>query len=194
MSSNLQRSSTDDATIPLTPFTLSEAEAALACNEALQTSSAGRPQPATPQHLPSTNYVCAALHQGANPGTPHPPSFRPQESTDSGAWVGHEHDAGVPPLSRGTTRVVLEKMASPEFGSELMKRMSREGERRTSLIPVRSGESEGDPADGSGHDGEKGVKPGFNRQQSWSQEDVKRVMMERLMEPVDEGGGGYSSA
>jgi len=89
---------------------------------------------------------------------------------------------------------VLEKMASPEFGSELVKRMSREGERRTSLIPVRSGESEGDPADGGGHDREKGVKPGFNRQQSWSQEDVKRAMMERLMEPVDEGSGGYSSA
>ena len=42
-------------------------------------------------------------------------------------------------------------------------------------------------------DGEKSAKPAFNRQQSWSREDAKRVMTERLMERVDEGDGGYSS-
>jgi hypothetical protein len=114
---------------------------------------------------------------------------------DSAMSVGHEDDAAAPPsLSRGTTRAVLEKMASPDFGTELGKRMNREGERRTSSIPVGSAESERVMAAVDRGHGEKGAAPAFNRQQSWNQEDMKRVMTERLMRPVDDEDGGYSSA
>src|SRR5262245_48066672 len=112
----------------------------------------------------------------------------------SATSMRYEDNAAAPPLSRGTTRAVLEKMASPYFGSEVGKRMSREGERRTSMIPIRSAESEGSVAAADSGDGEKSVKPAFNRQQSWSQEDMRRMMTERLMGPVDEEDGGYSSA
>jgi hypothetical protein len=89
---------------------------------------------------------------------------------------------------------VLEKMASPDFGSELGKRVNREGERRTSSIPVGSAESERVMAAVDRGHGEKGAAPAFNRQQSWNQKDMKRVMTERLMGPVDDEDGGYSSA
>jgi hypothetical protein len=87
----------------------------------------------------------------------------------------------------------LEKMASPDFGSKLGKRLSREGEGRSSSIPVRSTGSERGVTAADRDDGEKAVKPAFNREQSW-REDSKRLMMERLMGPVDEKDGGYSSA
>ena len=90
--------------------------------------------------------------------------------------------------------MVLEKMASPEFGSELRKRLSREGERRTDLIPIRPAEIEQGADTADSGDDEKDVKPAFDRQQSWSQEDMKRARTERLMGPVDEENGGYSSA
>lgn len=191
MSSNLIPT---PAVAPLSPNTLAAAEAALRYNKSIQTSSAGRPQPTTPlgPSRPSSNYAAAALQRGANPSAPHPPSFQAAESTDSAASVELE-DAPLVlepgKLSRGTTQLVLEKMASPEFESALRKRMSREGERKTRLVPVKSGES------GSA-DGETGgagaAKPGFDRQQSWSQEDMKRIMSERLMAPVEDGEG-YSS-
>jgi len=192
MTSNLQPTSSSDVTLPLTPTALSEAEAALIYNEALQTSSAGRPQPTTPQRLPSNNYICAASNLGIRPSAPHPPSLQAQESIESATSVGHEDDAAVPPLSRGTTRIVLEKMASPDFGSELGKRFRREGQRITSSNPIKSTEENVTADDGD--DDEKVVKPTFNRQQSWSQQDMKRVMTERLMGPVGEEDGGYSSA
>lgn len=197
----------------LTPNTLSEVEMALKYNELYQTSSAGRPQPTTPlgpSRQSSNYYATAALKHGIDPAAPHPPSFLPAESTDSGYSVG-EHDADglsagaveAGKLSRGTTQAVLEKMASSDFdGSLLRKRGSREGERRTRLVPVKSGESIPDTAfdrpagDGEVVDGGGGVKKlGFDRQGSWSQEDMKRVMTERLMAPVgEEESAGYSSA
>lgn len=180
---------------PLTPNTLTAAEEALKYNEALQTSSAGRPQPTTPTgpSRQSSNYAAAALHSGFNPSAPYPASLRAGESTDSAASEEHEDvaaafAAALEPgkLSRGTTQAVLAKMESPEFGSALGKRMGREGERRTRLVPVKSNESA--EAERGG-----GKKPGLDRQQSWSQEDAKRAMTERLMGPVDDGEG-YSSA
>jgi len=67
----------------------------------------------------------------------------------------------------------------------LAKRMSREGERRTSLIA---------PDGGVGHakeDEEVGKKPGFDRRISYKQEDMKRMLSERLME--DGKREGYES-
>jgi len=46
-------------------------------------------------------------------------------------------------------------------------------------VPIRSAESEGSAAAADSGDGEKSVNPAFNRQQSWNQEDMKRVMTER---------------
>lgn len=191
---NLQPTSTSDTTIPLTPSALSEVEAALTYNETLQTSSAGRPQPTTPQRLPSNNYICAALNMGANPGAPYPPSLQAQGSIDSTESVGHEDDVVARPLSRGTTQAVLEKMASPEFGSALRKRMSREGEGRASSVPIRPTESERDVTVTDRGGDEKGVRTVFNTEQSRSHEAVKKMMEERLMWLMDNEDRGYSSA
>ena len=62
------------------------------------------------------------------------------------------------------------------------------------MIPITTTESPSGVAAADRGDNEKAAKPEFNRQQSWSQEDVKRMMMERLMGPVEEEDGGYSSA
>ena len=142
MTSNHQAASSSDDLVTLTLSELSEAEAALAYNGALQTSSAGKPQPTTPQYVPSNNDICTTRQMGGNTGAVCTPSLQAQESIDSTTSVGREDDAAAPPLSRGTTRAVLDKMDSPDFGSELRKRIHREGERRTSLIPVKSAESE----------------------------------------------------
>jgi hypothetical protein len=75
------------------------------------------------------------------------------------------------------------------IGAALGRRGTREGERRTSLIQVKSREENADGAvDGGG-------KPQFDRTQSYNKEDLKRVMSERLMGAVDgkEENTGYSS-
>jgi len=69
----------------------------------------------------------------------------------------------------------------------LGRRASREGERRTSAIKV----GEGDGGKGTGVDF-SGGKPGFDRRQSWSKEDMKRVMQERFMEEDESQFKGYS--
>ena len=109
MSSNPQPTSSSGAADRRNSYGHSEAEAAeaaLAYNEALQTTSAGRPQPTTPQRIPSNHYVGAALQLGANSHLP--PPLQGQGSTDSATSAGQEEDAAAaaPPLSRGTTRAV----------------------------------------------------------------------------------------
>jgi len=104
-------------------------------------------------------------------------------------------------LSRGTTQVVLQKMDS---GTELGRRISKEGVRRTSLIQV-PGEKEGGGGGGGdkvqdgnkggvdGVAGERASKPGFDRRQSWNKEDLKRVLSERLMTGDADENAGYVS-
>jgi len=76
-------------------------------------------------------------------------------------------------------------------GAELVRRASlaKEGEKRTSAIPVPSAEADGAKVDGAG------AKPGIDRRQSWSKEDYKRLASERLMgEGAGSGeGAGYTS-
>ena len=196
--SNLAPPPTDP---PLTPNTLTAAEEALRFNEALQTASAGAPQPTTPAVSRRTsNYAAAAAHSGLNAGAPYPASFRARSSTDSGTSTAHDDDAdddaaAAPAfeafepgkLSRGTTQAVLEKMASHEFvaGGTLARRLGRAAER-----PAAEGGPE--RADGVPR---AGAKPGFDRQVSWSAEDRKRAMTQGLMRPVGENeSAGYSSA
>lgn len=157
----------------LTPNTRSEAEAALTYNALLQTASAGKPQATTPTverpslyTRDSSNYATAA---GAASLSAEPPY--PSESAE--AIRGN--------LSRGTTQAVLEKMASPTSPPPqetlLSKRASREGERRTSQVAADGG------------------RPGVYSRQSYNQEDLKRVMSEKLME-LQKGSGeatGYDS-
>jgi len=176
---------------PLTPRTLSAAEEALRYNEALQTASAGAPQPTTPSPSRRTsNYAAAAHHSGLSWGAPYPASFRAHESTDSAASEAPSDDAAFAPpdpgcLSRGTTQAVLRVMASPDFvaGRARAKRLGREDERG----------AEGHAEHADGEDAPK--KLGVERQMSWSVQDRKRAMAEGLMGPVDESGNaGYSSA
>jgi len=190
----------------LSPNTRAEAEAAFTYNALYQTASAAHPQPITPltemsqpmlpvRGAPSSsgasngndNYLHAASAAGFTIEPPYP--------SDGTA----EQVKGT--LSRGTTQAVLRKMDSAgsadgfEFGGTVLgKRVSREGERRTSRIPVPN--TDGSAAvNGAGAEAGKEptgmVKPGFDRQVSWSKEDMKRVMQERLMK--DEAGSGENA-
>jgi hypothetical protein len=147
----------------LTPNTRSEAEIALAYNAARQTASAAAPQATTPIDesgrpiLPSrtsSNYADAAT--GAN--LSYEPPY-PSEATAEQVRVN---------LSRGITAEVLERITSPTspppVESLLSKRASKEGERRTSQIAANSG------------------RPRMQQRQSYSQQDLKRIMSEKLME------------
>jgi hypothetical protein len=173
----------------LTPNTLAEAESAFTFNSTLQTSSAGKPQPTTP--LPSdsssSNYLSAASAAGLVIEPPFPDD------------VPLEHVRSLPTgtLSRGTTQAVLQKMDS---GTELGKRGSKEGARRTNMIQVPVEKEESGTAAGGAASGSTGVdgvasKPGFDRRQSWNKEDLKRVMSERLMteDVASDENAGYVS-
>jgi len=182
----------------LTPNTRTEAEAALSYNALHQTSSAGYPNPGHPARSNSHNYLDAASAAGYPPTSAEPPY--PTEATA-------EQVKGT--LSRGTTQAVLQKMESVSAGenmsfeaSELGRRVSREGERRTSLIQMTSTSTS--TTDGTvdaegvfGGSGEE-AKPTFDRRQSWRSEDLKRLRyeQERLMAEIkaeDGKGFGYES-
>ena len=147
----------------LTPNTRSEAEAALSYNATLQTASAAAPQATTPPARPSlhtrnsSNYVNAA----SSANLPFEPPY-PSEDTAE-AVRGN--------LSRGVTQAVLERITSPTGPSPeetlLSKRASREGERRTSKVAADGG------------------RPTAYQRQSYSEQDLKRVLSEKLM--VDDG-------
>lgn len=166
----------------LTPNTRTEAEAAPSYNDLLQTASAAAPQATTPttptteQKRPtlhtrtSSNYATAASSANL--------SFEPPYPTDATAEAVRGN------LSRGTTQAVLEKMQSPTSPSAeetlLSKRASREGERRASKVA----------ADGEGQ------RPLAYQRQSYNQEDLKRVLSEKLMEDGAKAPGeatGYDS-
>lgn len=127
----------------------------------------------------SSNYLSAASAAGLALEPPYP--------SDGSAERVRHLSGGT--LSRGTTQAVLQKMDSGELDTELKRRAAKEGERRTSqLSPVGSRDAEGDAAGAA-------KKPGFDRTQSWNQQDVKRVMSEKLMSD-EQGSGdgvGYSS-
>jgi hypothetical protein len=172
----------------LTPNTLAEAESAFTFNSTLQTSSAGKPQPTTPlpSGLPSSNYLSAATAAGLVVEPPFPDDL-PLE---------HVRSLPAGTLSRGTTQAVLQKMDS---GTELGRRGSKEGVRRTNMIQVPAEKGDGDAGGGTTDDikGVDGVasKPGFDRRQSWNKEDLKRVMSERLMteDVASDENAGYVS-
>ena len=181
---------------PLTPRTLTAAEEALRFNEALQTASAGAPQPTTPAtSRRSSNYAAAAAAAAQHPGlswaAPYPASLRPHESTDSGASEASSADAAAAAgllaapanpgvLSRGTTQAVLRAMASPDFVPERA-RAKRGGRAAEGAAEERAEEAE--------------PKEGPERRMGWSAQDRKRAMTEGLMGPVDgSGNAGYSSA
>lgn len=162
----------------LTPNTRTEAEAALSYNATLQTQSAAAPQATTPtgerarpplHTRNSSNYATAASSANL--------SFEPPYPTESTAEAVRGN------LSRGTTQAVLERITSPTSPPPaetlLSKRASREGERRTSQIA----------ADG-------GKRPLAYQRQSYNQEDLKRVMSEKMMEDGPKKSGdasGYDS-
>ncbi|KIW08709.1 uncharacterized protein PV09_00655 [Verruconis gallopava] len=163
----------------LTPNSRSEAEIALAYNAFHQTSSAGKPQATTPtaEDLPmrpalktrtSSNYQAAAALAHV--------SFEPPYPTDETA------QAVRGTLSRGTTQVVLDKMATEDPGETLLsKRQSREGARRTSEVAA---------------DGGSIARPGLNTRQSYNEQDLKRMMTEKLMQDDDSkspDAAGYES-
>jgi hypothetical protein len=165
----------------LTPNTRAEIESAFSFNSTLQTSSAGKPQPHTP--LPtseptSSNYLSAASAAGLVAEPPYPDD------------VPLEHVRSLPSgaLSRGTTQAVLQKMDS---GTELGRRVTKEGERRTNAIPVPGGSADSG-SQGAGADGVP-TKPAFDRTQSWNKEDLKRALSERLMTGDSDENTGYVS-
>ena len=155
----------------LTPNTRSEAEAALSYNASRQTASAAAPQATTPtgenarpplHTRNSSNYATAASQANL--------SFEPPYPTESTAEAVRGN------LSRGTTQAVLERITSPTSPPPaetlLSKRQSREGERRTSQIAADGG------------------RPKAYQRQSYNQQDLKRVMSEKLMEDGTEKKSG----
>jgi hypothetical protein len=184
----------------LTPNTRTEAEAALQHNVSCQTSSAGRPQPTTPlpTSTPTSNYLAAAEAHGISTGIPHPPtstSTIPVLRTEDGTASNESYDTYSrvwAPLSRGTTAAILQKMNSGDYNfgdstSGLARRVSREGERRTSLVTVKSREGQADKKDAE-------PKQGLQRHQSWRQEDMKHSIMQQYMQvPEAPSSYGYSS-
>jgi hypothetical protein len=166
-SSNSNKIQTMTSTLPipspseplLTPNTRSEAEAALTFNATVQTASAAAPQATTPPARPplhtrnSSNYATAASYANL--------SFEPPYPTEDTAEAVRGN------LSRGTTQAVLERITSPTSVSPeetlLSKRASREGERRTSKVAADGG------------------RPEAYQRQSYSAQDLKRVMSEKLM-------------
>jgi hypothetical protein len=151
----------------LTPNTRTEAEAALSYNSSRQTASAAQPQATTPateeepthpllQARTPSNYQAAAAVANL--------SYEPPYPSDETAEAVRGN------LSRGTTQAVLAKMASSEnpIESLLSKRASREGERRTNALA----------ADGVDRGS---ARPNFSQRQSYNQQDLKRLMSEKMM-------------
>jgi hypothetical protein len=163
----------------LTPNTRTEAEAALTYNALRQTISAASPQPTTPALKHTDNPLATRLAPSSSSSTANssdPNSLLPEPpypSEDTAELVRGN-------LSRGTTQAVLQKMDVGLDGTSLLaKRMSRDS--------ASTGAADGVPAGGS-------AKPVFNRQQSYSKEDMKRMMSERLMSgDAPHDGQGYSS-
>ncbi|KAF2429400.1 hypothetical protein EJ08DRAFT_650430 [Tothia fuscella] len=195
-----------NVTEALTPNTLTEAEAAFTFNSTIQTSSAGKPTPITPP-IPTNQNSTFLDPSSANDNTSGPRGGGPQPEPPYPSDGTTPHFTGLPggTLSRGTTQAVLQKMDSlglDGIGSELGRRGSREGEKRTRdiLLPASAlgGANENKGANAKENENKlenEGGKPGFDRRQSYNKEDLKRVMSEGLMgEGKGEGHGvGYSS-
>lgn len=161
----------------LTPNTRAEAEAALSYN-AMRQSPVTTPKtedrstrPSLQNHTPS-NYQAAAAVANL--------SYEPPYPSDKTAEAVRGN------LSHGTTQAVLEETAdgrdSPGHGESLLrKRESREGARRTSQISA---------------DGSRDARPRPYQRQIYNQEDLKRLMTQRLMEDDmdDPDETGYTSA
>ncbi|MCJ1474491.1 hypothetical protein MMC13_003149 [Lambiella insularis] len=151
-----------------------------------------------PQNPSPTSSSSNTLHSTSQPTAPpdpstaHPPLRSPSSNNYAAALADAKARAAQSPtasslfpLSPSTTIRPATETANAGRGNT-----STIGDASSSTIAMAEGESAAGV--GRGVEGGKGFRPGVDRMQSWSEQDMKRAMQERLLSPGEGTEAGFS--